>query len=323
MAARIEPAHRTPGAEFLDLRQISAADLESLLAEEIEVWRETLDWDFGKSAELVERFVDLHALRGYALLQGGAVTGYAYYVFEDQKGLIGDLYIQREARTEALENQLLEQALAGLRDSGVRRIESQLILADKLRRMGLADAPYLTVFDRNFMRLDLHGRLPEGRLRRAAHIERWSEQYLDAAAQLIAQAYAGHVDSRINDQYCSPTGARHFLFNIVQYPGCGTFHRAASFAAFDAATGRMCGACLASIVSPRCGHITQVCVSPWARGARVGYELLRHSLEALGEHGCTAATLTVTAANSDAVALYERMGFRTIRRFSAYVWEGF
>jgi ribosomal protein S18 acetylase RimI-like enzyme len=33
--------------------------------------------------------------------------------------------------------------------------------------------------------------------------------------------------------------------------------------------------------------------------------------------------LTVTAANEDAVELYERVGFETIRRFSAFVWEGF
>jgi ribosomal protein S18 acetylase RimI-like enzyme len=39
--------------------------------------------------------------------------------------------------------------------------------------------------------------------------------------------------------------------------------------------------------------------------------------------GCRAATLTVTAANAGAVELYERVGFHTVRRFSAYVWEGF
>ena len=185
--------------------------------------------------------------------------------------------MRREARTAEVENQLLERSLGGLRAAGVRRIESQLILADNLQQTAVAGAPYLTAFERNFMRLDFSGRLPEGRPRRAVHIERWSEQYLDGAAQLIALAYTGHVDSRINDQYCSAAGARRFLFNIVQYPGCGAFHKPASFAAFDAATGRMCGVCLASIVAPRCGHITQVCVSPWARGARS--ELLRHSLK--------------------------------------------
>jgi ribosomal protein S18 acetylase RimI-like enzyme len=39
--------------------------------------------------------------------------------------------------------------------------------------------------------------------------------------------------------------------------------------------------------------------------------------------GCRSASLTVTAANEDAVKLYERVGFETVRRFSAFVWEGF
>ena len=131
------------------------------------------------------------------------------------------------------------------------------------------------------------------------------------------------MDSRINDQYRTVTGARRFLFNIVQYPGCGAFFRPASVAAFDADSGRVAGICLASIVAPACGHITQVCVMPWARGCGVGYEMLRQTLAALRLEGCGHASLTVTASNSDAVALYERIGFRTVRRFSAYVWEGF
>ncbi len=323
MAARIEPAQRTPDTELVDLREVSSEDLGDLLAEEMRAWRETLDWDFGKSAELVERFVDLRALRGCALRQDCVVTGYSYFVFEELKGLIGDLFIRRGWRTAALEKRLLENALAGLRGTGVQRIESQLILAEQLSPRDLAEDPSLTAFDRNFMRLDFGARLPEARLRRAVHIEHWSEQYLDAASQLIALAYEGHVDSRINDQYCTAAGARRFLFNIVQYPGCGAFQKPASFVAFDAVSGRICGVCLASIVAPACGHITQVCVSPWARGARVGYELLRRSLDALAECGCTAASLTVTASNTGAVELYERMGFRTLRRFSAYVWEGF
>jgi len=34
-------------------------------------------------------------------------------------------------------------------------------------------------------------------------------------------------------------------------------------------------------------------------------------------------SLTVTSANREAVRLYERVGFRTVRQFSAIVWEGF
>jgi ribosomal protein S18 acetylase RimI-like enzyme len=113
----------------------------------------------------------------------------------------------------------------------------------------------------------------------------------------------------------------------VQYPGCGVFYRPGSYTAFDASAGptagNLRGISLASIVAPRCGHVTQICVSPDARGLGVGYELLRHSLQSLAGAECRSASLTVTAANRDAVKLYERVGFDTVRRFSACVWEGF
>jgi ribosomal protein S18 acetylase RimI-like enzyme len=59
------------------------------------------------------------------------------------------------------------------------------------------------------------------------------------------------------------------------------------------------------------------------KGSGVGYELLRQSLLTLREMGCRSATLTVTAANAGAVELYQRVGFYTVRRFSAWAWEGF
>jgi hypothetical protein len=51
----------------------------------------------------------------------------------------------------------------------------------------------------------------------------WTERRQDDSARLVAAAYRGHIDSEINDQYRAPAGARRFLANIVQYPGCGTF----------------------------------------------------------------------------------------------------
>src|SRR2546421_5925786 len=83
----------------VDLRQIRAADLEPLLAEETATWRNTLDWDFQPSAGLVRRFLDMQALSGSALLIGGQPVGYSYYVAEERKGLIGDLYVMEEFAT--------------------------------------------------------------------------------------------------------------------------------------------------------------------------------------------------------------------------------
>jgi ribosomal protein S18 acetylase RimI-like enzyme len=307
------------------LRRLSAEDLEPLLAEETAAWQSELDWDFEKSADLVRRFVDLRALNGAALVEDGEVVGYLYYVIEDAKGLIGDLYVCREYRSAEREHRLLSSALdAMMICPPVNRIESQLMMLSYAPQRLLPRARHISVFERNFMRIDLlHSPLAEGKVRRPMYIERWNDHYQEAAANLIAAAYDGHIDSRINDQYRTAVGARRFLYNIVQYPGCGSFYRAASFAAFEGRSGSLCGISLASLVAPECGHITQICVSPAVRGTGIGYSLLRQSLRTLREMGCRSASLTVTAANEEAVQLYERVGFHTARRFSAYVWEGF
>jgi len=328
MAARLEPAAGAHGPTLVDLRQLRSEDLAALLDEEVAIWRDLLDWDFGKSAELVRRFVDMRALNGVALVDEQECAGYAYYVLEDHKGLIGDLFVRAAFRSVENENRLLECVLESMmRAPRISRIESQLMMAHSAGRRPMPQPRYLSSFERNFMVLEL-GRHTLALPRRTpaagrAYFEKWSDQHLEPAAQLIAAAYLGHVDSLINDQYRSVSGARRFLYNIVQYPGCGSFFKPASMAAFERVTGRMCGVCLASLVMPDCGHITQICVAPWARGTGVGYELLRQSLGVLRASGCQKTSLTVTASNTEAIKLYEDVGFETIRRFAAYVWEGF
>ena len=322
MAARIHPEPAPP--DLVDLRRVSARDLDPLLKEEIALWRSELDWEFEKSADLVRRFVDLRALSGFALVARGRLIGYLYYVLEENKGLIGDLYLARSHRNPEYEDLLLEAGVDSIMESAqVTRIESQLLMLGHAPDRRLPYAEFAEAHTRNFMRIDLRtADLAAGNVRRPMYLETWSDHYHDGAAQVIAAAYAGHIDSSINDQYRSAAGARRFLYNIVQYPGCGAFFRPASYAAFEP-NGRICGISLASLVSPQCGHITQICVTPAARGTGIGHALLRQSLTTLRDMGCHAASLTVTAANADAVALYERVGFRTIRRFSAYAWEGF
>jgi ribosomal protein S18 acetylase RimI-like enzyme len=139
---------------------------------------------------------------------------------------------------------------------------------------------------------------------------------------LIAAAYRGHVDATINDQYGSVSGARKFINNIVQYPGCGSFFGPASLVA-DRTDGSMAGIILGSLVAADTGHITQVCVAPSHKGQGIGYELLRRSLSVFSQSQCERISLTVTAGNTGAIDLYHRIGFRSTRRFAAYVWEGF
>jgi len=331
MAARLEPAATAPSPSLVDLRQLRSEDLNVLLDEEVATWRQLLDWDFGKSADLVRRFVDMQALSGFALVDDGEAVGYAYYVLEEHKGLIGDLFVRDVFRSVENQKWLLQSVLRSLTATPqIDRIESQLMMWHAAG--GLPMPRHLSSFERNFMMLEMsraalepapgRGR-PSAPMASRVYVNKWSDQYQEAAAQLIAAAYLGHVDSLINDQYRSVAGARRFLFNIVQYPGCGMFFKPASVAAFDRLTGRICGICLASMVMPYCGHITQICVAPGVRGTGVGYEMLRQSLTLLRAAGCRKTSLTVTASNREAIKLYEDIGFVTTRKFSAYVWEGF
>ncbi len=310
---------------LLDLWQVRAHDLDRMLEEEIRTWRHELDWDFQPSADLVRRFVDVHALNGYALLIGDTVVGYSYYVCEEHKGLVGDLYLRAEYRTADNEHRLFGAVVDHLlRTPYVRRVESQLMLARSLQPRLLPGGAFSRVFERNFMLVEAatSRKLPQRPLD-GILLDRWSERWQDETASLIASAYRGHIDSEINDQYRSSSGARRFLFNIVQYPGCGTFFEPASCIAVQSGTGRLCGVSLTSMVAHDSGHITQICVSPSVKGKGVGYEMLRRSLQVLAASGAKKVSLTVTARNTEAVKLYLRTGFRTIRRFNAFVWEGF
>ncbi len=316
----------SPLARVVDLRHLRSGDLDALLDEETETWRETLDWDFRASAGLVRRFLDMQALNGFSLLVNARPVGYCYFVSEERKGLIGDLYVMREFATVENEELLLGTVVNSLiRTPFVQRIESQLMMLRTAAQMTLPEKRYLRVHVRNFMELDLASgmTLAQGKLRQPVLIDSWNERKQDEAASLIATAYQGHIDSEINDQYRSPAGARRFLLNIIQYPGCGSFFQPASFLALEAQGGKLCGLCLSSLVQADVGHITQVCVSKTVRGTGLGYELIRRALESLAGHGCRKATLTVTAANTEAIQLYEQMGFQKTRNFAAYVWEGF
>jgi ribosomal protein S18 acetylase RimI-like enzyme len=322
MAALVEPEL----LRLCDLREIDAAALAPLLEEEIGVWQSRLHWDFRASADLVKRFVSMRALHGCALLlPSGRAVGYCYYVVEERKGLIGDLYLMESFHAHDNEDRLLEQVITSLgREPHLRRIESQLMM---LRPRGARPVPFSAfaqLHERRFMMISQESilALPR-RAQLSFRLEPWTGALQETAAQIIAAAYDGHVDSTINDQYRSRSGARRFLQNIVQYPGCGSFFAPASLVAFHLETGEPCGICLASMVAPDVGHITQICVAPQYHGAGIGYGLLRRSLRSLAERGCRGVSLTVTAANTEAVALYERTGFVDVRRFSACVWENF
>jgi ribosomal protein S18 acetylase RimI-like enzyme len=313
--------------EILDLRHFSSLDLRSLLEDETQVWSRLLAWDYSSSAEMILRYVDSKILPGYAAVDRGRVFGYSFFVYEGNKGVIGDLYVTNGARlpeARQVEMQLLTHVIETLQQSpGIHRVEAQLLAHEA----NAVSRPFLdTGFQRHprlFMVLTL-GESPGGpaAIHPDVEIRPWAEGDYQASAAVITASYRGHVDAQINDQYHTLSGSLRFLNNIVRFPGCGIFDAESSFVAVDRRSKGVIGLILCSRVRSDVGHVTQVCVLPEYRSRRIG-ELLIAATEAnLRKRKFTSLSLTVTEANSKAVALYRRLHFDSKRVFDAFVWEG-
>ncbi len=305
----------------MDLRELRGNDLGAVLEEQTRFWRERFRLDFSFSAKTIRRFLDMRNLPGYALAWSGRPVGYSYCVYEESKTLIGEFYVLEDFRDPGAESRLFESTLmSAAMFPGVRRIEGQLLALKSLPDARAVFGRPLAIYPRCFM-LRENCEPSSSAAPCAVRFSRWSDHHIDPAAELVSAAYAGHVDSQINDQYRTFTGARRFLLNLIQHPGCGRFLRRTAVVAGGVHSLKLQGICLGSLVAGDVGHITQLCVDPEMRGQGLGCELLRRSLFAFRGAGSRAVSLTVTEANRGAVRFYERAGFRTVRKFPAFVWE--
>lgn len=314
--------------EVRDLRHFSAAPLRALLHDEAERWERRLRWDYRESTDLLLDYLNNRSLTGYAAVEGRRVLGYAFGVAEANKAVVGDLYAFGES--ESSSNPICDSLLTHLLETlqhipGIDRVESQLLMfpADALCR------PFRERGFRSVPRLFMTAELPRGTgvTASSAHpvpagyrLEAWHPGAYDEAARLIHQAYDGHVDAGVNDQYCSVSGAARFLHNIVRFPGCGLFDASHSSLLRHERSGALAALLLCSRVRHDVGHITQLCVAPGERGRGLGRALLRRCKLALAQNGLRALSLTVTEANTAAVNLYESESFRSAHRFEAWVW---
>src|ERR1700687_2664207 len=137
--------------QIVDLRQLTSWQLDPLLTEEARQWRGELRWDYHASTELIKKFVDARSLTGSAILENGRPVGYAFYVLEEHKGLVGGLFVSPRYPQQELSQRLLADTLTTL--GGIPkldRVEAQLI------PFGYSLDPVLTeygfrLFTRQFM----------------------------------------------------------------------------------------------------------------------------------------------------------------------------
>jgi ribosomal protein S18 acetylase RimI-like enzyme len=283
-------------------------------------------------------------LPGYAALEAGQVTGYAFCVYEESKAVIGDVFALSikppesapnagfagssgtpvPASAREIEQTLLKHLFETLLNSPhVERIESQLLLHPAGVHSAIFIDAGFQVFRRLFMVQQLKSlwNHPSVQLPQGLELRPWREDDLAAAGLLISEAYRNHPDSVINDQYRSLHGSQRFLHNIVRYSGCGTFSPQVSHVVVNRATREMVALVLGSRVSPQSGHITQLCVHPNYRRAGMARMLLSVAAFHFVRHGATEISLTVTESNVQAIDLYMSEGYENMHVFDAAVWQ--
>ncbi len=319
--------------EILDLRHFAAPVLRPVLDAEGELWSKRLHWDYRASARLLMQYLDNHLLPGYAALESGQVTGYAFCVYEETKAVIGDVFalpgrnpeIAAEAEpAREIESTLLRHLFETLLNSpNVDRIESQLLLHPSETHAEIFRNSGFEIYRRHFMVQQLAGHWspPPVDLPHELELRPWRDEDLSAAARLIATAYSGHPDSLINDQYRSVHGSLRFLHNIVRYAGCGVFSAQVSHVVVERGSRELAALVLGSRVSPQSGHITQLCVHPNYRRRGLARMLLAVAAAHFVRQGVSEISLTVTEANANAIELYKNEGYDCTHIFDAAVWE--
>jgi hypothetical protein len=139
------------------------------------MWGRTLSWDYATSAEMILRYMDAKILPGYAAIERGSIFGYSFFVYEQNKGVIGDLFVRDSVRDSVrdgsrgpdrheVEEQLLTHVIETLQQSpGIHRVEAQLLA----HHTGEVSRPFLQQgFSRHprvFMNFDI-GKHPQASL---------------------------------------------------------------------------------------------------------------------------------------------------------------
>lgn len=321
----------TASIEILDLRHFAAALIRPVIEAEGELWRQRLHWDYRTSAKLLMQYLDSHSLPGYAALEAEKVIGYAFCVYEETKAIVGDVFAvngllpasRAHAGAPDIETTLLKHLFETLLNSPqVNRVESQLLLHPSGAHADIFRANDFRIFRRLFMvqRLQTVSAQPRMILPDELEVRGWRDDDLNSASRLIAEAYRGHPDSLINDQYCSVHGSLRFLHNIVRYSGCGQFSAHASHVVVHRPSRELIALILGSRVSPQSGHITQVCVHPSYRRIGLARMLLSAAADCFTRQGAEEISLTVTEANNHAIDLYKDKGYVCAHIFDAAVW---
>lgn len=304
--------------------------LDALTRQESAEWYRRLRWDYTLGADLIRQVARQHQLKGFVGWFNGEPAGYCFWVREGRKLLIGDIYVAAAYRDTLVAEAMVEQLLSRIQSRPrIERIESQNISFVTEQVASIFSSFGYQKYDRYYMTREIAptwGSSDES-LAPMTHVLRGrrymvrplEDQDFQRAADVIADSYVSRPDSSINSQYRTPSGCREFLMNLMTSSGCGRYLQGASLIVLPEGRKEIVGVIVTSEIAERRGHFPQISTVPEFQGIGIGKLMIGTALSHLAASGFLSVSLAVTAINSNAVRLYEALGFTRELTFSTFV----
>ena len=157
-------------------------------------------------------------------------------------------------------------------------------------------------------------RRPEFRLPGDYRLVAWHRKLLEEHAEVKYQSFRGELDSQVFPCLGELQGCTNLMREIQARDG---FLPEATWLAEYTGAGKgrseYCGTIQAVRIHKNRANIQNIGVSPFHRGRGVGTALILAALTGFQYSAVSRVGLEVTAENEDAVRLYRRLGFRTVR----------
>ena len=142
----------------------------------------------------------------------------------------------------------------------------------------------------------------------------WSDPLLADHADAKFRSFRFEIDANVFPCLGEPEGCRRLMAEISRREGfLGEATWLLRHGPNSSPNGEYCGTVQGVCDKHGFGAIQNLGITPAHRGKGLGTIMLRESLLGFRRHGLTRAFLEVTAQNTGAVRLYERLGFRKVK----------
>jgi ribosomal protein S18 acetylase RimI-like enzyme len=303
-----------------NLSNVELPVVESILVEEVELWAAHLKWDYSATSEFLRNYIKTGLLPGVVLFDNEQAVGYAYFVVDNDRAIIGNIFVPRKFWGQGYEEFITRGLCTAIQETDViNRIESQIMLFSGADISSAFREAGFTIFPRNFLSLSLASWESSKKQPKGFAISHWKSQILAESSRLVVDSYKGTVDNILSSSFSTYAKGEEFVYNLVHRSGCGDFLPRITAVALGE-NGKVAGVSLATRLADKVGHLPQISVSPEFQGHGIGNYVVDQSLQRFKNAGYSEVSLTVTEENSKADSWYRRLGFEQVLAFNAYLW---